>query len=105
MEHKKIHIEWSRCPVYEDLTVTRCYNCQEFYHKNNKCTKKIVCEYCAEEHKAEMCQKNIRKCNNCLQANNKFNRNYKVTHATTDPDCPSHKYHIELLKSKIEYNI
>lgn len=105
MRYKKVHIEWNRCPVYEDLKITRCFKCQGLYHKNNKCEKHLVCEYCAGNHGVEVCQKTSKKCNNCVQANSKFKTNHCVSHAASDPECPSYKYHIEILKNKIDYNL
>lgn len=104
MEFKKIHIGWQRCPVYEDLSVTRCFNCQEFYHKNNKCNKNKICEYCAGNHDIGKCEKAVKRCNNCVGANKRYGLSYCVSHATSDPNCPSYNYHLEILKSKIEYN-
>lgn len=104
MKYKKVHIGWNRCPIYEDLSITRCFKCQEFYHKNDKCRKNQVCEYCAGNHEIDVCEKAIKKCNNCLEANKKYKLSYCVSHATSDPGCPSFKYHLEILKSKIEYN-
>lgn len=36
--------------MYEDLSVTRCFKCQECYHKDRNCSKRKVCEFCAEHH-------------------------------------------------------
>ncbi|CAG9767510.1 unnamed protein product [Ceutorhynchus assimilis] len=104
MIHKKINVEWNRCPIYEDLSVTRCFNCQEFYHKKQACDRKKVCDFCAEEHEEQECRKVNLKCNNCMQANQKFKTNYAITHASSNPECPSYIYHLEKLKNKIDYS-
>lgn len=104
MKYKKVHIGWNRCPIYEDLSITRCFNCQEFYHKDSKCNRDKVCEYCAGNHEIGECKKTIKKCNNCLEANKKYKLSNCVSHVTSDPDCPSYKYLLKLLKNKIEYN-
>lgn len=38
MNHKKIFIGWQRYPVYEDLSIPKCFKCQGYYHKNNDST-------------------------------------------------------------------
>jgi hypothetical protein len=52
----------------------------------------------------EMCPKEAKKCINCVKANDRFKTNYCTSHTASDPDCPSYKYHLEILKNKIEYN-
>ncbi|CAG9759826.1 unnamed protein product [Ceutorhynchus assimilis] len=42
----KIYINWQRLPVYEDLTVSRCFRCQGFNHKSAKCSMEQVCQLC-----------------------------------------------------------
>lgn len=103
MQFKKVCIEWERCPVYEDLNVTRCFKCQGYYHKSNACDRKKVCGKCAGEHEEGVCQSQERKCFNCMMANNRFKMNYPTDHAATDHNCPSTKYHIDRLKSRIDY--
>lgn len=104
MNIKKVCIEWQRYPVYEDLSITKCFNCQGFYHKNVTCKNKKVCEYCSDDHDISECQKIVIKCNNCTQANIKYKTDYSVSHKTSDPECPSYKYQISVLKQKIDYN-
>lgn len=103
MKFKRVCIEWERCPVYEDLNVTRCFKCQGYYHKSSSCARKKVCSNCAEEHEDVPCQAREKKCINCTLANNKFKMNYATDHAAADPDCPSTKYHVQRLKTRIDY--
>lgn len=104
MSIKKLFIHWERCPVYEDLSIQRCFNCQQHYHKNSKCTSaKVVCERCAEEHTLEECPKIKKECINCKTANDKYGLKYDVAHTASDPACPSYAYLIQVLRSKIDY--
>lgn len=105
MNKKKVCINWERYPVYEDLNITRCFTCQGYNHKSNKCNKKQVCEYCAGEHYNNMCTKQYRKCNNCAMANIQFHKQYDTDHTASDPNCPSTRYHIEIMRSRINYEI
>lgn len=103
MDHKKICIGWERYTVFENLSVKRCFKCQEFYHKSNDCENEVSCEYCAGHHETSACTKQIQRCKNCVTANNKFKLNYNIAHAASDPKCPSTMYHTNLLKSRIDY--
>lgn len=101
MSLKKIYIGWERYAVYEDLTVIRCFNCQEFHHKKEHCKNSTVCSVCSGDH--EKCNGSVRSCKNCIQANNKYKVGHNVSHSPSDPDCPSLKYYVELLRNKTEY--
>lgn len=103
MTMKRVFIDWERCVVYEDLQITRCYNCQGFYHKGGTCVKKKICGKCAEDHDSSACQNQMKKCHNCLLANSLYGTVYDTGHTVNDPVCPSYRYHINVLKSKIDY--
>jgi len=103
MKYGKLYVEWERYPAYEVIDVTRCYNCQEYYHKSKNCTKAKACEYCAEEHSEENCEKRQKKCKSCENANFRYKKNYNTEHTASDPVCPSKNYYMEVLKSKIDY--
>lgn len=100
---KKVCIQWERYRVYEDISILRCFKCQEFYHKTSECNNKVVCEYCMGEHDIRECPKTTKKCKNCVTANLKFNTNHNSDHKTSCPECPSYGYLIEVLRSKIDY--
>lgn len=40
MKAGKIFMGWQRYPIYEDLSLPRCYNCQGYHHKSANCVKK-----------------------------------------------------------------
>lgn len=101
---KRVYIDWERCAVYEDLQVIRCFNCQGFYHKGGTCDKRKTCSNCAGEHDRSACQSRVRRCHNCMVANSLHKTEYNTEHAVNDPVCPSYRYHIEVLKSKIDYS-
>lgn len=100
---KKVYIGWERYPVFEDLDIMRCFKCQGFYHKGGSCDKKQKCGKCAGEHDTRECRSQIKKCVNCVSANERFRTQYAIEHTTSDPGCPSVKYHTEILKSRINY--
>lgn len=100
---KKVFIGWERCPIYEDLSIMRCFKCQELYHKNSECQNEVVCEFCAEQHEVKDCPKIKKQCKNCVKTNNKYKVNYNTDHTSADHLCPSFQYQVSVLKSKIDY--
>lgn len=102
---KKIYLEWQRLPVYEDLSIARCYRCQEFHHTSKKCNKDgDICEKCAGNHSSSTCTVSTYKCINCMQSNNRYKTKYKINHKASDLACPSHLYKIQSVRNKIQYN-
>lgn len=104
LTYGKVYIDWERLPVYEDLTVSRCYKCQGFHHKSPNCTKTEVCGNCAGSHSTLACERQIKKCVNCKIANGKHNLQLNTDHSAFDPECPSLKYQLGLLQNKTDYN-
>lgn len=104
MDVKRMYIDWERCVIYEDLSVTRCFNCQGFNHKNSTCKSRRACKICSGEHDSSDCQDKIKKCINCVTANSSYRKKYDVNHTADDASCQSYCYQVEMLKSKINYN-
>lgn len=103
MHTNKLHVEWRRYTVIEDLSVPRCFKCQEFYHKHETCPNKQKCEFCAGEHHIKDCPKQNQKCINCKSTNDRFKLNYNIDHKASDVECPSYQYLLNIVKSKIDY--
>lgn len=107
MFHKKVCIGWERYPVYENLSLKQCFKCNGFYHKNTVCPNKTICSYCGGEHEKKDCElvatKQGMKCINCEHSNQKYKTSHNLSHQATDPECPTYKYHVEVMKSKINY--
>lgn len=105
MNMKKLCIGWERHRVYEDLSIPKCFNCQGFFHKKNNCTSKLVCSYCSEEHQFNECNKVTASCKNCIISNNKYKTKYSTNHRCDSEECSTLNYHINVMKSKINYAI
>lgn len=104
MRERKLYIDWERYYVYEDLSVLQCFKCYGFHHKNSKCTKNVICPTCGGAHKKSECENQIKKCINCISSNNKFKTKHDVDHTADDrKNCPTYQFHINNLKSKINY--
>lgn len=104
MTVRKVFIGWERYPVYEDIGVTRCFKCQEPYHKSNNCPNQPSCERCAGQHDTSKCNNSTQKqCTNCKIANGKYGLKYKTDHRASDPECQSYQYLVSILRGKTDY--
>lgn len=101
---KKIFISWERYPVYEDLDIPRCFQCQEFYHKKAVCKNKVACPKCGNEHEESVCPQQVKRCVNCATANLRYRTTHNINHESTDMECPTLKYHIQVLRNKTDYH-
>lgn len=100
---KRIYLGWERLPVFEDISVLKCFNCQLYHHKGNDCTNKKACKRCSEEHDVTQCQNQIKKCTNCDLSNKKHGTKHSISHEAGDWNCPSYKYFLEIARSRINY--
>lgn len=104
IDAKKIVIGWQRYPIYENLDIPRCFQCQEFYHKKTDCKNKLACSRCGEEHDETECPRQKKYCVNCTNSNKKYRTNHNTDHESTSTECPTLKFLTEILKNKTDYN-
>ena len=93
IEMDQILIGRTFCPFRKYIPkphVVQCYNCYQFDHQANWCTKKKACPFCAQQHTAEDCpNKDISegmRCVNCVGENK---------HSSTSQNCPSYVAKLE----------
>ncbi|CAG9762737.1 unnamed protein product [Ceutorhynchus assimilis] len=99
----RVYLQWQNCRIFEDITVPRCYKCQGYNHKRTDCKNSSVCGYCMDGHETEQCSKHFKRCANCTSAKSKYKKNYDAAHEVNDPACPSYKYMLDVVRSKIDY--
>lgn len=106
MLERKLYIDWERFHVYEDLSIKQCFKCCRLYHKSEECENDVVCSCCGESHERKVCPRKSVRCLNCIEANNKYKTKYDINHeADAHRICPTYQYHLNILKSKINYEI
>jgi hypothetical protein len=103
MQIKKINVGWDRCPIYEEITVDRCYKCEGFFHKASKCKNKIACPVCAGEHELKDCTTRHKCCINCKSANEKFNMKLDTNHPAWSKSCAVYLRKLDMMQNKIHY--
>lgn len=104
LANKRIYLQWQSCLIYEDISVQRCFKCQDYFHKSQNCTCELRCGYCGGNHDYRECTKDQKHCINCEKANTKYGCKYDTKHEASDSKCPTYEYHIRILRSKINYS-
>ena len=98
-----VYLELSRCKVYDNVWVRRCFHCQEYGHNASSCYKKDenpICGFCSLGHNSRECQnKQNLKCINCVR----FGKG-NLNHSVTDKCCPVISYHKELIVRDTDYS-
>ncbi|XP_058827814.1 uncharacterized protein LOC131687742 [Topomyia yanbarensis] len=104
---QRVNIGWDRCRIFEDVDVFRCYNCSEYGHKAQACSKPVCCPKCAEGHKAKDCEAANAKCVNCVGMNaaaQSATEKMSENHAAWSLDCPLYSRRLKLARSRIDYS-
>lgn len=106
MTRRKLYIGLQRYNVYNDLNMKRCWKCAAYGHSGKNCgSEKFFCQECAGEHETVKCpNKNIHKCINCLEANEKYKTNRAVNHSAQEVEnCDTYKDRKKFLISKTDH--
>lgn len=100
---KHIMVDFGHHRVREHINITRCFNCQNYGHKADKCSSSTICARCAKTHSTKEChEENNLKCINCEEANSK-GANYKTNHKCGDYECSQHQIMKENYRSRVSY--
>lgn len=106
MREEHLYINWSRCRVFEYVSVNRCFKCGGFSHHADKCTRGEKCLKCSKTgHKSSDCEINEFTCINCSEANNGSGMDFDVSHSVFDFKCPIYLKRVEFERRKIRYSM
>lgn len=103
LQAEKLNIHFDRCHVVESVGISRCFNCNGYGHHSNRCTGKLCCPRCSENHKLGECKSQEVKCSNCIAVNTKLNLNVAINHTTWDTSCAVYQRKMKTLKNQISY--
>lgn len=71
MHVKRVFFGWESFPVYEFVSVLRCFHCWKYGHMSGNCTQESpTCPKCGTEHELKDCNTQIKACVNCKYAKN-----------------------------------
>ncbi|XP_077279855.1 uncharacterized protein LOC143907159 [Temnothorax americanus] len=91
----KINLGWRKCPIFNYISVRRCFNCWGYYHIAKNCTRQETCYKCARNHKANECTTAKKRCVNCTYKNQTYNLKINVEHEALNSECPTFKKVLE----------
>lgn len=93
MNQRGIYVGYQKCGFKDDFNFNRCNKCQGFMHSFRNCNRSIKCGICAGDHSSKDCpDSNIKKCINCLKANEFLVKKRDINHAATDVrNCETYK--------------
>lgn len=103
MVTQKIRIDWDICSVEESFDLMRCFNCSDFHHTAKKCTSKMVCPRCTQEHKLADCPSTSETCNNCKLAATNLKMSLDTCHSAWSRKCPVYLRKISVEKRLVDY--
>ena len=72
------------CKVYDDTTVSRCFQCNGFSHTKIRCPRPTICPICAKQHDVSTCKSQIKECINCQNLRNVHGFDVEINHPAFD---------------------
>lgn len=87
----KVNIGWKRCPVFNHISVKRCFKCWGYHHMAKNCMRNITCYKCAGNHKSNECTSDKKKCVNCMHKIQAYNLKIRDNHDALNLECPTLK--------------
>ena len=101
---EKIKLGWRICPVFDFISIIRCYKYWRYGHMMKNYKSELKCKNCGEEHRENECKETSSKCVNCLNAIK--NRSYidvDVNHQAIDRKCPIYVQLFSKMRNKVQY--
>lgn len=93
---------WESYPIYEFVSVLRCFKCWKYGHMSNMCTRlEHVCPLCGDEHKQDECKSNVKVCANCKHAKEVLHiPGIDYNHTIFDRACSCYQREKEKIKNQ-----
>lgn len=91
----KLSVGWNKCPVFNHISVKRCFKCWGYFHIAKNCTRDETCHKCAGKHKALECRETKKRCVNCMFKIQAYNLEISDEHDALDPQCPTFRRAIQ----------
>lgn len=96
MRSATVYVGYQCCRVFDEFNINRCKKCCGYNHSLNKCKKnqnrKQKCLKCAGDHEVSECSSEIKRCINCMSANNYLTKKRSIDHTADDiSHCESYK--------------
>jgi hypothetical protein len=95
MKTRKVKYEWQILLAVDSIHIHRCFNCNGFGHNASDCKNHLSCAKCAGQHKSIDCVSTVKKCVNCIKANEKYNLKININHVAWSNECTIYKRRLE----------
>lgn len=103
LNQERVKIGWSRCFVYNHISILQCYKCLSFGHFAKDCKSEKVCSKCSGNHSFKDCNVNSVMCINCKNTLKGKNGSRDINHSAFDKKCPCFVRLANIQSSKTEY--
>lgn len=100
LKKEKLNIGWNKCPVYNHVSIKRCFRCWGFYHMTKNRKRDEVCHKCAENHNSIDCTATKNRCVNCMFKIKAYNLKINDEHDALSMYCPILKKAIQKEKMR-----
>ncbi|XP_039313145.1 uncharacterized protein LOC120359509 [Solenopsis invicta] len=91
LKKSKLNIGWKKCPIFNHISVKRCFKCWGYFHIAKNCTREETCCKCAGNHSSRVCTATESKCVNCMFKNRTYNLKINDEHEAISRECPTFK--------------
>ncbi|KAG0439410.1 hypothetical protein HPB47_016661 [Ixodes persulcatus] len=105
-ERRRVCLDWTSCPVEENLHVVFCKRCSRYGHTVAHCENPPRCSDCGLRHNTKECKGTTLNCPCCADAPQDQGRtpDVDIRHSAMSEKCPIFQYQIERLKRRIRYH-
>lgn len=104
VEKRRMKVGWVNCPVYDYVSVVRCFNCWGYNHFAKDCRNEKTCRRCGGAHDRKECKASNATCINCCKMMEKYNiEDLPCNHEATDVNCEAYKIVLNRNRKNIQY--
>lgn len=103
-EKERVFLDWTSCPIEENLHVPFCKRCSSYGHTAARCQSEVRCCNCGQKHPLSECQAGVYKCPCCTEVSQRDkSKKVDTRHSALSEKCPTYQLQVERLKRKIRY--
>ncbi|CAN8026641.1 unnamed protein product [Ixodes persulcatus] len=103
-ERERVFLDWTSCPVHENLHVSFCKRCSGYGHTAARCQADVRCCNCGKKHPLSECQEEVYKCPCCTDVSQSDkSKRIDTRHSALSEEFPTYQLQVERLKRKIRY--
>lgn len=101
----RLFVDYRACRCYEYVSITKCYNCNQYNHTSKNCPNSKSCGKCASiHHESKSCDSKKFHCINCKLSNDKYKLNLNTEHSAYNIECPTYIRLLNSERGKIQYS-